>query len=78
MLGAALLSEDLSDRLSVEQTTEAIEATKVDDSIPVFAMLAGVADRFTPKRKDNDEQMKTSERQTIKKGNRVRSWGLRF
>jgi len=51
-----LLSEDLSGRLSVGQTTEAIEAMKMDENNPVFKLLSDALARATGKIKDESSR----------------------
>ncbi|GBH27896.1 hypothetical protein BvRS1_49450 [Burkholderia vietnamiensis] len=56
LIGAALLAEDLSSRLSAGQTTETIEAMKVDDTNPVFNLLQGAVGRVAPNEKNGDDK----------------------
>ncbi|MCX4150175.1 MULTISPECIES: hypothetical protein [Paraburkholderia] len=61
LLGAALLSEDLSGRLAVGQTTEAIEAMKVDDANPVFSILSDAVGRIRGKEKRGETDKKLAD-----------------
>lgn len=46
LMAAALLSEDLSGRLTKGQSTESIEAMKIDDNNPIFNILNGAMGRL--------------------------------
>ena len=57
-----LLSEDLSGRLSEGQTTEAIEAMRMDENNPVFKVLTDALSRVAGKEKSENKDGKEKEK----------------